>query len=185
MTLLEKLKKKINECRACDLWEHSHNHIFGEGSEEADIMFVSSHPHRISDRYGIPFADCKARVFRDLIEEAGLDCDDVYFTYLVKCRPTRNRTPLPTQVTSCFPWIKKQIEVVKPEIIFACGNIAINVIFKHFGIEDKSDTVHKIHGKIYEVGNIFIIPTYHTQYSKQTRSSRAILEDIKKVVSDV
>src|SRR5512147_888497 len=117
---LEDLRAAIGDCQRCKLCSGRTNIVFGVGNPHAKLMFVGEGPGRDEDLKGEPFVGRAGQLLTDIITKGmELKREDVYIANVVKCRPPENRNPEPDEVASCEPFLKKQIDLVRPEIIIA------------------------------------------------------------------
>ena len=107
--LLEKLNKQILACQKCDLRRGCTQVVPGEGSSEAEIMFIGEGPGQKEDESGVPFVGAAGKFLDEMLGVISLKRDEVYIANVVKCRPPANRDPLPEEAESCWPWLEKQI----------------------------------------------------------------------------
>jgi len=95
-----------------------------------------------------------------VLEENGINRKEVYITNVVKCRPPFNRNPFKDEIEKCFPYLKKQIDIIKPKIIITLGNFATKSMLNLYGF--KAESISKIHGKVFTLlHRIKILPTFH------------------------
>jgi DNA polymerase len=156
---LERLKKARSKC--CSLCSDENKVVFGEGDIDAKIIFVGEAPGANEAMTGRPFVGRAGKVLDGLLKVAKIRREDVYITSLLKCRPPKNRNPKPKEIESCTPILKKQIEIIKPNIICTLGNFATKYFLREYGVEQKFEGITKIHGKTLKVGDIKIIPLFH------------------------
>lgn len=139
--------------------------VIGEGSHYAKIMFIGEAPGKNEAESGMPFCGAAGRILDELLESAGISRKDVYITNIVKDRPSFNRDPYPEEINLYAPFLDRQIEVIKPQVVATLGRFSMAYIMKKFGLENQLQSISKIHGKIFEVeapyGKINIIPLYH------------------------
>ena len=119
--LLEELNNQILKCERCSLSKTRTNVVPGEGSSNAEIMFIGEGPGQKEDELGRPFVGRARKLLDKLIESIGLKREDVYIANVVKCRPPQNRDPLPNEVDACRDWLDKQIKMIKPKLIVLLG----------------------------------------------------------------
>ena len=155
MTELEKLRESCLNCRRCALHETRTNVAFGVGPEDARIMFIGEGPGENEDLQGEPFVGRAGRLLDDMLELIGLDRTKVYIANMVKCRPPRNRDPLPIEQEACGPWLERQIELINPRIIVCLGRIAA----MHFIKPDFKIT--REHGQWFEKDGRRVMAIYH------------------------
>jgi DNA polymerase len=128
---LEQLRKEAAGCRACPLWQTGTQTVFGEGPEDAPVMFVGEQPGDQEDKEGRPFVGPAGRIFDRALEEAGIDRAQSYVTNAVKhfkweARGKRRIHAKPTwsETMACRPWLEAEIEVVRPKVIVCLGATA-------------------------------------------------------------
>lgn len=153
------LREKINKCKDCRLCEGTNNAVPGEGSENADIMFIGEAPGKAEDQQGKPFVGAAGKFLTKMIESIGLSRDDVFITNIVKHRPPDNRDPLEDEVEKCSAFLEEQIRIIKPKLIVTLGRHAMNRFIP--GLKISVD-----HGQAKRAGGInnqrqVYFPSYH------------------------
>jgi DNA polymerase len=128
---LEQLREEAANCRACPLWQTGTQTVFGEGPEDAPLMFVGEQPGDQEDKEGRPFVGPAGRIFDNALEEAGIDRAESYVTNAVKhfkweARGKRRIHAKPTwsETMACRPWLEAEIEVVRPKVLVCLGATA-------------------------------------------------------------
>ncbi|MBE6631127.1 MAG: uracil-DNA glycosylase [Ruminococcaceae bacterium] len=124
MTEFEKLKEQCQSCTRCELCKTRTNVVFGTGNENAKIMFIGEAPGEKEDLSGIPFVGAAGKLFDKFLFAVGIDREDVYIANMLKCRPPKNRDPLPAEQDLCIEYLKKQIELIDPKLIVCLGRIS-------------------------------------------------------------
>ncbi|MBD3261013.1 MAG: uracil-DNA glycosylase [Candidatus Altiarchaeales archaeon] len=114
----------IKDCTKCALHLGRTQAVPGVGNTDAELMLVGEGPGEEEDRQGLPFVGRCGQLLTTTLVEVGLNREDVFITNVVKCRPPKNRDPLPEEVAECQPFLKKQVELIKPKVIVALGRIA-------------------------------------------------------------
>ena len=171
---LEQFHRKICECQACPLGKTRQCFVFGSGAADAGIMFVGEAPGADEDREGLPFVGKAGQLLTKIIEAMQLRRDDVYICNVLKCRPPNNRDPLPEEIASCEPYLKKQIEIVQPAIICTLGRIATQALLK------TTQSMGRLRGSLHEYEGIPVIVTYHpAALLRNARWKRDTWEDVK------
>ena len=128
---LEELRAEIGDCRRCKLCAGRTHIVFGVGNPHARLMFVGEGPGRDEDLQGEPFVGRAGQLLNDIITKGmGLKREDVYIANVVKCRPPENRNPEPDEVAACEPFLKKQIDLVRPEVIVGLGKFAVQTLLQ-------------------------------------------------------
>jgi uracil-DNA glycosylase len=129
------LARAVQDCRACDLWEHATQAVIGEGAADARVMFVGEQPGDREDIEGHPFVGPAGRVLDEGLEQAGIARADVYITNVVKHFRYKTRgkrrihqRPDRWQIVACLPWLEAEISVVKPEALVCLGATAAQAL---------------------------------------------------------
>ena len=132
---LTQLREIASGCRACHLWEHATQTVFGEGPAQAKLLFVGEQPGNDEDLDGHPFVGPAGKLFNLVLEEVGIDRTDTYVTNVVKhfkweARGKRriHAKPNAAEVNACFPWLQSEIAVVKPKLIVCLGATAAQAL---------------------------------------------------------
>lgn len=153
---LTALKSDCLLCRSCPLETTRTNVVFGVGNENADIMFVGEGPGENEDLKGEPFVGKAGQLLDKYLAVIDLDRKkNVYIANIVKCRPPKNRDPLPEEQEACIPWLRAQTRLIKPKIIVCLGRIAAQRLI------DPEFRVTKQHGQFIKKGNILFMGTFH------------------------
>jgi len=172
---LEQLEGLINQCTACKLHEGRNKFVFGSGNPNADVMVVGEGPGAEEDKQGLPFVGRAGKLLTDILKAIKFERDDVYIANIVKCRPPDNRTPLPDEMDTCLPYLKKQIEIIKPRLILCLGLTAAKGLLK------KRDSLTSMRGKVFEFENIKVMVTYHpAALLRNPNWKRPCWEDLQK-----
>ena len=124
MSPLATFREEIGNCSKCPLHKTRTNLVFGEGSEQADIMFIGEAPGHEEDRQGRPFVGRSGKLLNKLLEEFNLRREDVFIANILKSRPPGNRDPKPEEVEACIPYLHRQIEIIAPRVLIALGRVA-------------------------------------------------------------
>jgi len=189
MDSLEKIKEEVISCKKCKLHKGRHTPVAGAGNPKARIMLVGEAPGANEDRQGIPFCGAAGRILDELLVSAGLAREDVYITNILKCRPPNNRDPESEEIKSCTPYLDRQIEVVKPQVLCCLGNFAARYIMSKYGFAEEVAGITKIHGKVFSYHSIFgslkIIPFYHPAAATYNVNLKSTLIKDFKVLKEV
>ena len=128
-TELAALAEQAEACRACALGGFRSQAVFGVGSPTAEVMFVGEAPGFYEDQQGEPFVGASGKLLTKMInEKLGLQRGDVYIANVLKCRPPENRDPLPDEIESCKPFLRKQLDLIQPRLVVALGNFAAKLL---------------------------------------------------------
>ena len=164
---MDALKKQALNCHLCELSKSRSHVVFGEGNENAEILFVGEGPGATEDSTGHPFVGRAGEVLTNMIEKVLLiPRSEVYIANIVKCRPPNNRVPTATEAHTCLPYLHKQIESIKPKLIITLGATAY-----HYLTGDESK-ITQIRGTIQKRDHYTIIPTFHPSYLLRNPSAK-------------
>lgn len=140
------------------LGELSDNLVFGEGNEDAQVVFVGEAPGEDEDLSGRPFVGRAGQLLDRILESVGLSRDEVYITNIVKFRPPGNRNPTPTEIAVSEPLLLEQLRVIRPQIIATLGNVPTQFFLPGSGgITRVRGTWHDWHG-------LKVLPLFHPAY---------------------
>jgi len=175
---LEALREVLGDCRRCKLCKGRTNIVFGVGNPAARLMFVGEGPGEDEDRQGIPFVGKAGALLTDIITKGmRIARDDVYIANVVKCRPPENRNPEPDEIVACEPFLRRQIELVRPEVIVSLGNFATQAL-----LGDRT-SISRRRGRWHEFAGTPLMPTFHPAYLLRNPSDkRLVWDDIKLVM---
>ena len=154
MHKLDSIAKNVKVCEKCKLCETRTKAVPGKGNFDADVIFVGEAPGRNEDMHGEPFVGAAGKRLDMILEDTGIDREDVYITNIVKCRPPKNRVPSKQEEEACNDFIKQEIEIINPKIICIMGNTAYGTL-----LDGKEIT--KNHGKIVEKDGRKFFVTFH------------------------
>jgi len=175
-SLLDKVIEEMGDCKRCKLHPTRKNIVFGVGNSNARLMFVGEAPGSEEDEQGMPFVGKAGQLLTKIIEAIDIKRSDVYIANIIKCRPPSNRNPDEDEITTCIPFLKKQIEIIVPEIVCTLGNIATRSLL------ETDMGITKLRGRFHERSGLKIMPTYHPSYLLRDQSKkRETWEDMKKV----
>ena len=132
---LDELRAEAADCKACDLWKTGTQTVFGEGSEDARIVFVGEQPGDNEDLAGRPFVGPAGRVLDEGLEAAGIERSLAYVTNAVKhfkwtARGKRriHQKPNAAEIAACRPWLEAELAVVQPQVLVALGATAAQAL---------------------------------------------------------
>jgi len=155
---LEKIRKDLGDCRRCKLGTTRKNLVFGVGAPHARLVFVGEGPGGDEDLQGEPFVGEAGRMLNRIITAMGLKREDLYICNVVKCRPPGNRNPERDEITACSPFLLRQIQAIKPELIVALGAFAAQTLLA------TTESISKLRGKFHDYHGIPLMPTFHPSY---------------------
>lgn len=152
---LEQLNSLINNCTKCALHKGRNSFVFGSGNPNADVMVIGEGPGAEEDKQGLPFVGRAGQLLTDILKAIKFSREEVYIGNIVKCRPPDNRTPLPDEMETCIPYLKKQIELIKPKMIFCLGLTAAR------GLLNRKDSLTTLRGQVFDYEGIKVMVTFH------------------------
>ena len=155
MITWEELEEKCRSCEGCPLGKTRTNCVFGTGNRNAELMFVGEAPGEQEDLTGIPFVGAAGKHLDRHLAAVGIDRDSVYIANILKCRPPKNRDPLPTEEDACMDFLRAQVRLIQPKIIVCLGRIAAMRLI------DPGFRITANHGKFYERGKFTVCAVYH------------------------
>ena len=175
---LEEVRLSLSTCRRCVLGGSRKNIVFGEGSINAQVMFIGEAPGAVEDDTGRPFVGPAGKLLTDIIEKGmGLKRSDVYIANILKCRPPENRDPNPAEITECIGNLREQIGIIQPRVMVVLGKIAAQTLL------DTDAPISGLRGRFQDYQGICVMPTYHPSYLLHNPAKkRDVWEDIKKVM---
>ena len=124
--------------------------VIGEGSHDADIVFVGEAPGRNEAKTGKPFCGAAGNVLDQLLEHVGIPRKSIYITNIVKDRPPENRDPTSREIEVYGPFLDRQFEIIQPKVVVALGRYAMGYIMKKFGLDQEIEPIGKAHGKAHK-----------------------------------
>ncbi len=155
---LQLIRDEIGDCTRCALHTGRHKLVFGDGSPSARLMFVGEGPGADEDAQGIPFVGKAGQLLNNMITAMGLKREEVYIANVVKCRPPANRTPEPEEAHTCAPFLFRQIDVVRPEVLVALGATAATYLL------GQRQPLAGLRGRVHSFRGTRLIVTYHPAY---------------------
>lgn len=155
---LAAISKELAGCTRCALSQGRNTVVFGDGDPNARLMFVGEGPGADEDAQGLPFVGRAGQLLNNMIAAMGLKREQVYIANIVKCRPPQNRVPEPVEANTCSPFLFRQIDVIRPEVIVALGATAATYL-----LGGKSPLA-ALRGRIHQARGAKLIVTYHPAY---------------------
>lgn len=177
----EELEERARSCTKCPLHTTRRHVVFGTGNRNADLMFVGEAPGHEEDLQGLPFVGRAGQLLNRMIAAMGLRREDVYIANIIKCRPPENRNPLPDEIRECFPYLLRQIQLVRPKVIVALGTVAAQTLL------ETRQRVTRLRGRFYPIeGGIQVMPTFHPAFLLRNPSAkREAWEDLQLVMREL
>lgn len=169
---LDELKQYVSDFEGCSLRFSANSTVFGDGNPKADVMIIGEAPGADEDREGKPFVGRSGMLLTKMLSAIGLKREDCYITNVLAWRPPGNRTPTDAEVAVCLPFLKRQIELVAPKVIFLLGGSAANAVL------DNADSISSLRGHFIDYTDAAgrTVPTlssFHPAYLLRTPSQKA------------
>jgi DNA polymerase len=155
---LQLIREDIGDCTRCALHKGRNKIVFADGDPNARLMFVGEGPGADEDAQGLPFVGRAGQLLNNMIAAMGLRREEVYIANVVKCRPPQNRTPEPDEANTCSPFLFRQIDVVRPEVIVALGATAATYLL------GQRQPLAGLRGRIHPFRGSKLIVTYHPAF---------------------
>lgn len=179
-SLLDQIAADITENNICpDLAETATNLVMGDGSANAEIVFIGEAPGKNEDEQGLPFVGAAGKFLNEMLAGIKLSRSDVYITNIVKYRPPNNRDPLPEEKKAFWPYLVRQLEVIKPKVVVTLGRHSM----EYFLPEAKISLVHGQPKRVtFGDQKLVILPLYHPAAALYNGSMRqTLIEDFNKL----
>lgn len=173
---LEELESVCKGCTECALHEGRTNCVFGTGDRNARLMFVGEAPGEKEDLSGIPFVGAAGKLLDKYLCAVDIPREDVYIANILKCRPPKNRDPLPSEQDACIGYLREQVRIIRPKIIVCLGRIAAMRLIK------PDYMITKEHGQFVQKGDFTVTAVFHpAALLRDPRKKEAMLADMKKI----
>jgi DNA polymerase len=165
------------KCEACSLCKTRHSVVFGEGDPHARLMFIGEGPGADEDQQGRPFVGKAGQLLDKMIAAMQFRREEVFIANVVKCRPPNNRVPGIEEANACIGYLKRQIELVQPEVIVLLGATAVTFLL------GRQEGITRLRGNWLAYEGIPVMPTYHPAFLlRQESAKRAAWSDLKMVM---
>jgi len=176
-TLL-RIREDLGECTRCKLHKHRHTIVFGDGNPKAELVFVGEGPGADEDAQGLPFVGRAGKLLTQMIEAMGLQRKDVYICNVVKCRPPENRTPEDDEISTCSPFLLRQLDVISPKVIVCLGAVAAKTLLK------TNRGISHFRGQWLDFHSSKLMATYHPAYLLRNPNAKGeVWKDLQKVMA--
>jgi uracil-DNA glycosylase len=155
---LGEVREELGDCRRCKLAAGRSLIVFGDGAPRASLMFIGEGPGAEEDRQGLPFVGAAGQLLNNMLSKLGLKREEVYIANVVKCRPPGNREPEADEVGACLPFLKRQIEAIRPRVIITLGRVATQALL------GTQAPLTRLRGNWQRYRQIPVMPTFHPSY---------------------
>ena len=172
----EDIRADIGDCVRCPLHQGRNKIVHTEGNPQSRLMFVGEAPGADEDASGRPFVGRAGQLLNKIIEAIGLKRDDVLIGNVNRCRPPANRTPTTEEARTCKPFLLREINIARPDVIVVLGNTAMKNLL------DTKEGITRLRGEFQDYRGIKVMPTFHPAYLLRDPSKkREVWDDMKKV----
>ena len=173
---LDDIREELGDCSRCRLSGSRTSIVFGSGNPDARLMFIGEAPGSEEDRQGLPFVGRAGQLLTKIIESIGIRRNDVYICNVLKCRPPKNRNPEADEVETCSPFLRQQLEAVRPQIVCCLGTFASQTML------GMKVPISKLRGRFHVIEGIRFIATFHPAYLlRNPAKKREVWEDMKQI----
>ena len=174
--LLQCVAQEVVACQRCALYRNTAHGVPGEGSPQAEVMFVGEGPGYHEDRQGRPFVGPAGAFLNELLASVGLDRGTVFITNVVKHRPPENRDPLPEEIAACSDYLTRQIEAINPKVIVTLGRFSMARFFP-------TARIGQIHGQAKLLDGRLVVCMYHPAAALHRAELRqTVIDDFKRAI---
>lgn len=169
--LLAQVSQAIAADNVCpDLRAGATQLVFGDGSIDADVVFVGEAPGKNEDIQGKPFVGAAGSFLNEMLATIGLARDDIYITNIVKYRPPNNRDPLPEEKVAFLPYLMRQLDIINPKLIVTLGRHSMDCLLPGLKISQVHGQPKRYHDRVY-------LPLFHPAAALYNGSLRQTLMD--------
>ncbi|HWS74738.1 MAG TPA: uracil-DNA glycosylase, partial [Quisquiliibacterium sp.] len=167
------LRSAVEACEACGLCRTRNRTVFGAGPQEARWLVVGEAPGADEDASGEPFVGQAGRLLDAMLAAIDLDrARNVFIANVVKCRPPGNRNPLPDEAASCLPYLRRQIELLSPDLVLLLGRVAAHSLLEtDAGVGSLRGRVHRLRVGAREIPAVV---TWHPSYLLRRPEDKAL-----------
>jgi uracil-DNA glycosylase family 4 len=172
---LDRIRQEIIDKNICpELAEQATNLVMGDGNINAEIVFIGEAPGKNEDQQGLPFVGAAGKFLNEMLAEAGMQRSDVYITNIVKYRPPNNRDPLPEEKKAFWPYLLKQLQIIKPKVVITLGRHSMEYFLPDMRISATHGQPKRIQ---FGDDKLVIIPLFHPAAALYNGSMRQTLID--------
>jgi uracil-DNA glycosylase len=175
---LERICSELAGCTRCKLHRRRTNIVFGVGNSHAELVFVGEGPGHDEDVQGLPFVGRAGQLLNQMIQAMGLKREDVYIANVVKCRPPENRTPEKDEISTCMPFLLRQLSNINPKVIVCLGSVAAQALLS------TNKSISHFRGQWLDFRGAKLMATYHPAYLlRNPHAKPEVWADLKKVMA--
>jgi DNA polymerase len=178
---LQVLAEQVAGCTRCPALASTRTQtVFGVGAVDPDVCFIGEAPGEDEDAQGEPFVGAAGQLLNRIIAACGMKREEVYICNILRCRPPKNRTPLPDEAAHCREWLEKTLDLVRPKFIVTLGSTAAQNLL------GTTQSIGKLRGRFHDYRGIPVLATYHPAYLLPHRSpdkKKDVWEDMKMLLA--
>jgi DNA polymerase len=169
------LRERALGCTRCGLAEGRTQVVFADGVVDARVVVVGEAPGANEDRTGLPFVGAAGKLLDLMLASVDLSRErNAYICNVLKCRPPGNRNPLPAEIEACAPYLKRQLQLVSPEVLLAVGTFAAQ------WLTGSRKPLGKLRGDVHSYEGVPVVVTYHPAALLRNRGwTRASWDDLQ------
>jgi len=172
------LQQAVAGCTACGLCQSRKKTVFGVGDTQARWLVVGEAPGENEDLQGEPFVGQAGQLLDNMLKAVGLNrgatgTQGVFIANVLKCRPPANRNPLPQEVATCEPYLRRQVALLQPQIILALGRFAAQSLLQATVPDVATIPLGKLRGQVHRYDGVPVIVSYHPAYLLRTPQDKA------------
>ena len=167
---LKEVASQVRTCQLCRLAKTRTRAVPGEGYAHAEVMLIGEGPGYKEDQEGRPFVGPAGKFLSELLGLAGLERETVYIANVVKCRPPNNRDPEPDEISSCAPYLERQIVLINPRVIVTLGRFSMARFFP-------GEKISQIHGTAKMRDGRLCVAMYHPAAGLHQASLADVIRD--------
>jgi DNA polymerase len=170
------LENEVRACQQCGLAQSRQQTVFGVGDRNARVMIVGEAPGADEDRQGEPFVGRAGQLLTRILLSLGYRREQVYIANILKCRPPNNRNPEADEIACCEPFLKRQIALIRPDVLVAVGGVAAQNLLK------TEASVGQLRGRSHQYADtgVPVIVTYHPAYLlRSPEQKRKVWDDLR------
>ena len=170
MNTVEEIAQLVSTCTDCPLSRNRTHAVPGEGSPNAEVLFIGEGPGYQEDRQGRPFVGPGGGFLDELLASIGVKREDAFIANMVKCRPPDNRDPFPAEIAACSKYLDRQIELINPKLIVTLGRFSLSKFFP-------KESISKARGKARNADGRMVYPIMHPAAALHRQELRKLIED--------
>jgi len=170
---LDSVRKRVLQCRKCPLHQTKTLYVFGTGNPYTSLMMIGEAPGAEEDKRGKPFVGRAGELLNQILSSLGYNRErDFYIANVLKCRPPRNRDPLPEEIAACTPYLAAQIQIIQPKVLVALGRYAGRFLL------GKDLKMYQMRGQVHQ--SRFGIPAVITFHPAAALRRRDLVDEMKR-----